>query len=137
MPIVLANQSKARLIDSERMFLNSCKIRLFTVNYVPVGAMILTDFQPYPGDTGLSVINSPVFASAVLNGANQGELLAPTITWTASFSAGAITIYGYFVYDATTSLVVYAERASVPFTVSGAGQTYSVTPRKQMDTMLG
>lgn len=135
MTIVLANESKAVLIDLERTYLNGCRIRLYTVNYVPVAGMLLTSFQPYPTDTGLAVVKTPVFGPATLNATFQGELLAPSLTWTTAFDGGTQTVYGYVVYDPVSLKVVFAERASAPFTITGPGQPYIVVPRKVMDTL--
>lgn len=134
MSIVLHLLKLPTLLDQERTYLNTLVMKLFSNNFTPVATDTLGAFT-VPADTGLLLGKTPVFAVATLNGLNEGELIAPTLTWTASFSAGALTIYGYFVYDPADNTVVYSERAVAPFPVTAAGQTYSVTPRKVMDTM--
>ena len=135
MTIMLANAAKAKLIEQERSYLNGLLMRLYTVDYVPTASMTLANFQPAPADSGLSPDKPIAFTPAVLNGANQGELNAAALTWTAAYNAGNITVFGYYVWDSVNNWVVYAERAPTPFPVTAPGQTYTVTPRKQMDTM--
>jgi hypothetical protein len=139
MSIVLARSSKAKLIEQERAFLNTCSLRLFKNNLVPTDANVVGDFTEVSaagGDTGYAAGGvAPGFTVATLNGAFQGQIVAPTVTWVFTFSAGGFTVYGYYVVDPATGLLVYSERAAAPFTVTAAGQTFSVTPKKVMDTM--
>lgn len=133
MSIVLANLKKAQLLETTRAYLNSLEYRLFVNNFAPIAAMVLADFTECT-DTGYSP-EPPAFSLAALSVANKGETVGPTITWTLTHSPGDYTIYGYYVVDpADSDKVVYAERAAQPFTVTAAGQTYSVTPRYTRDT---
>lgn len=141
MSIVLANGKKAKLIDQERTYLNTLKLVLFKSNTTPVGTNVVGDFtfvsdSGYePGVPGTGGVTNVGFTAGTLNGSNQGQLLAPTVTWVFTHNGGDFTVYGYAFIDPADGAVVYSERALTPFLCTGAGQTYSVTPKKVMDTM--
>lgn len=134
MPIVLANVNKAVLLDQERGYLNARKVRLYTNDPALTGAMVMSTFT-FPADSGGKVVYAVYFAQAILNVANQGELDGQPLTWNFTHDFGDFTVYGYVVYDDVGNTPVYAERAPAPFTCTAAGQTYTVTLKKFMDTM--
>lgn len=134
MAIVLTNNGKVALIEEERTFLNGCTLRLFVNNYVPVAGSVVGNFTECT-DSGYAGFTPIGFAAATLNGSNQGQILAPAVTWTFTHDVGDFTVYGYYVTRASDGQVVYAERAASPFLVTAPGQTYTVVPKKVMDTM--
>lgn len=132
MPIVLANQKKAKVLETTRALYNATKYRLFKNDYTPVAGMNAASFTEVT-DTGYTT-KVPVWAAAVLNAANKGELLAPILTWVFTHAGGNFTVYGYFVTDDADNEVIYAERAAASVLISVAGQTYSVVPKYTRDT---
>lgn len=131
--MVLMNAKKAKLLEQERTYLNTLQLRLFINNLVPVATNVTADFTQCT-DGGYAGVTNVGFTAAILNGAQQGQTTAPAVTWTFTFSAGSQTIYGYYMVDPLDGITVFAERAPTPFTITGAGQTYTVTPKKIMDT---
>jgi len=125
--IVLLNQKKAKVIDTTRSLFNASKYRLFKNDYSPVEGAVTADFTEVT-DSGY-VAKVPVFAAGVLNASNEGELLAPILTWVFIHAGGDFAIYGYYVTDDADDEVIFAERAPASILISVAGQTYSVTPK--------
>lgn len=135
--IVLANAYKAPLLDLERATLNSYFYGLFVNNVTPDGDTAIGDLVEPTFDTGYAATGrgSPGFVPATLNGDDQGELVGLPITWTFDHNAGDLTVYGYFVATSSSGgFLVYSERDPAPLLVDAAGRTYTVTPRKIMDT---
>lgn len=135
MPIVLANISKAKLLQQKIPYLNGLQLHLFVNNITPDGTFNVAAFQE-PTDGGYHPVSPPLnFQPAYLNGQAKGETDGLPITWTFTFSTGAFVVYGYFLTDQANGNLVYSERATTPFSVTGAGQTYTVTLVMLEDTM--
>lgn len=134
MSIVLMNNGKVALIEEERTFLNGCTIRLYKNDKVPAPGDVVGNYTEVT-DSGYAGFTPIGFTAATLNGSNQGQLLAPAITWTFTHDGGDFTVYGYYVTRASDGQVMYAERTASPFLVTAPGQTYTVVPKKVMDTM--
>lgn len=125
--LVILNQKIAKLLDQKKTFLNQCKLRLFVTNITPTQASVDGDFI-VTTDTGyVAGITSPVFPSASASG-GVATATAPTITFTFTHSAGDFTVYGWFLTDTSDSDHVVMAQAETPFTCTGAGQTYTITP---------
>lgn len=133
--IVLANGKKAEMLDQEQTYLNTLELRLFTNNFTITGATVVGDFVECT-DSGYSSVVDVGFPAAILNMDDQGETTADPITWAFTFSGGAFVVYGYYFTDpADGDAFVFGENASSPFSVTGVGQTYTVVPRVQLDTL--
>jgi hypothetical protein len=131
--MILANGKKAKLLEQERTYLNTLTLKLFINNITPADADVVAAYTQC-ADGGYAGVTNVGFTAATLNGSNQGQVIAPAITWTFTFSVGGFTVYGYYMTDPADSTLVLAERAPSPFTVTAAGQTYTVTPKKIMTT---
>jgi hypothetical protein len=112
--------------------LNNCLYHLYTNDYVPAVGSALNNFTEC-NDAGYTMWG-PNFAPSVINAAQQGEIDGPAKTFTFAFDKGGFTVYGYYVTN-SQNVVIYAERAPAPFTVTAAGQTYTVVPKKLLGTM--
>lgn len=136
--LVLANAKKATLLTQKVIYLNSLRYKLYTAvtGGAPTGASVIGDFT-IVSDTGHAAAGmAPNFGTTILNGANQGQTTGAAINWTFTFSGGVpFTILGYVVIDPTDGKLVYSQVAPAPFTCSGAGQSYSVTPLMLEDTL--
>lgn len=133
---VLANESKADLLEERRAFMNDCSFYLFTAvaGGVITGATLAADFTE-PTDTGYAPQN-PSYTAAVLNAGNQGEMTAPDLVYTFDYSGGVpFVILGFFVLNDTTGRLVTSQFGGTPVTISAAGQTYTVSPKELLDTM--
>lgn len=80
------------------------------------------------------------YAAATLTGSSWGSASSGTITYGSQQSFthnGGVTsnsIYGYFVVQTTSGILVYAERdASAPFTLSNSGDNVKLTPTISAD----
>jgi hypothetical protein len=140
--MVLMNGRKAKLIDQKRTFLNTLAYGLFTASTggVILDTYTLADFTVIngaggPTDTGYAAI-TPVFAAATLNGSNQGQLLAPIITYVFTYSGGVpFTILGYVAVDPVGPTLAYAQFGSSSVPIGASGDSYSITPLMLDDTM--
>lgn len=133
MDMVLANESKPRLIFCVTSYLNSeCELRLFVNDYTPVAGMTGANLTEC-SDGGYDGF-VPDFDAPTLSG-SRGRAVAPTHTWVFTHSGGDFTVYGYYWYDLTEGKVVTAQRADTPVPITGAGQTYSVTPKIEDNTL--
>lgn len=130
--LFLANGKKAKLLDQERTFLNTCILHLFTNNITVSATTVAGDFSETT-DSGYSP-SAITFATATLNGSNQGQMVAPAVTFTFNHDVGDFTIYGWFLIDPADSALVMSQNTT-NFTVTGAGQTYTVTPKVLLDRM--
>lgn len=102
------------------------RIRLFQNNYVPTpydttSAYTEATFSGYPGFTNLA------FGAAFINGANQGEIDSPQVTWTQDGGPTGNLIYGVYVTDATDKLI-YADRFPAPVNMVSVGNQIQYTP---------
>lgn len=102
-------------------------LRLYTNNVTIGDASVAADF------TEMSTLG---YASKTLNKAswtiassnNVGTASYAQQTWT--FSAGsAVTIYGYYVTDATSGLLLWAEAFALPKVAQYAGDQVLITPQ--------
>ena len=73
------------------------------------------------------------YSPVTLTGASWGTASAGTIayaqqTFTCS-GASSESVYGYFVYQTTSNILVWAERdASAPFAIANSGDAVKITP---------
>ena len=80
------------------------------------------------------------YSAATLTGASWGAAASGTITYgsqqTFTHNGGATSnsIYGYYVVQATSGTLLYAERdASAPFTLANNGDNVKITPTISAD----
>lgn len=132
--IQLADESKARLIEQERTFLNSCRYRLFVNDHEPSGLDTVDDYEQLVAGGYSAGGTAPNFLPAQLDAEGRGYLQAYTLTWIFTGSGLPVIIYGYYVVHPPTGRLVMAERAPEPIAISLPGQTFSVTPYKLMTT---
>lgn len=103
------------------------RIHLFQNNHVPVFTDVLAAYTEATFDGyGGSVVLA--WGVPFINGSNQAECDASTVTWVRSGGATSNTIYGIYVTD-NAGLLVYAERFGAPVSMTSAGDTIGYTPR--------
>lgn len=103
-------------------------LKLFVNNYTPIDATLASDLTEmstlgYAAKalTKTAWVNTAGATGAVNNGAYA------TQTWT--FTAGtAVTVYGYFVTDTTTGLLLWAEPFVSPKVIQNTGDQIIITP---------
>lgn len=102
------------------------KVRLFTAPTTNVKTNILSS---YTAATFAGYADqSPAFAAATLDANGNGQAVAPALTFTSSGPTPANTIYGYLIYDGTSSKVWYSDLFTAPITINATGQSITVTP---------
>jgi hypothetical protein len=131
--IVMMTTGLVQCLEWERPNLNGCSYRLYVNNWTPAPSDGIAAYTQC-NDSGYAAW-VPAFAASTLNGSQQGQTVGPQTTFTFTLNNGPFTIYGYYVTRPSDGQVIYAEKASVPFSVSAAGMTYTVTPQKLMGTM--
>lgn len=100
------------------------RIGLYQNNYDPQGNDLLAAYTPasFPGyaDKPLSAISNPFLSGdqAVSNG--------PITSWNWSGGPGTQTLYGWYVWDATSGYVQWAEKFATPFVISAGTPTIQV-----------
>ncbi len=134
--IVLAFVKIPDLLEQERTYLNTLELHLYVdVDVALDGDTETSDFTECT-DGGYASVVDVAFAAATLNVSNQGEVVAPTQTFVFTHDGGDFTVFGYYFTDpADGDELVFSERAAFPFEVTAPGQTYSVTPRKVMQSI--
>lgn len=131
---VLLRQKIQTLLDQEVTYLNTLDLCLFINNYTPVAGTTEADLTEPSGGTGYAR-QSVAFTSSVLDG-DKAELIGTTQTFTFTSAGGGFTIYGCFLLDPADGKAVIAQRFTSPFAITTDGQSFSVTPLKEMATMV-
>lgn len=134
MALQIANSAKPTLAALVRPFLNGLTLRLYINSYSPNPAMKRADFQEatFPGYAPAPLNDFP--APALIG--NVAKMTAPPKQFTCTGApAPAQTVYGYFVVDAQDALVYAEERTGGGVPITGAGQTFTVVPVFDTDTL--
>jgi hypothetical protein len=134
MAIRIANSIKATLLQLLVATLNGYKIHLFKNNLTPTDASVIGDFTE-ADFTGYASQNLTTFATAFLNGANQGETDAGLYTFTQSGSTTTNNIYGYYVTTAGGALVYSERNPNAPVAMTGSGLQYVVDVKFMDDSI--
>jgi len=105
------------------------RVGLFQNNYVPVAGSVLADltaatFSGY-------AVGTPVYGAATTV-ANRANAVAAALNFDHNGGATANTIYGWYVFNTTTSKLLKANTLGTPVVMDTAGNRITVT-----DTMLG
>ena len=134
---VMSTTAKVQLLELERTTLNTLYVGVFTNNYTPTDASVMSDLTEAT-DSGYAATGRqhPTFATSYLNGSNQGETDSGNLVWTMSHAGGDFTVYGYFLSTSSSGGTLYiSERLATPIPVTVAGFTLTITPKKLMDSM--
>lgn len=102
------------------------ELRLFVNDYTPVEASVADDFTE---------MSTQGYAAKELTGSSWTVTPgAPTLaeyaeqTWTFDGTGGATTVYGYYIVQATSGVVMLAERFASPPTIVNNGDQLKLTP---------
>ncbi len=104
-------------------------INLYKNDYTPVSGSVeadftIADFSGYVADQTLSGWTGPV-----PDGAGRMISNSDPATWTHDAGAGGNAIYGWYMLDGATGIIVCAERfTTAPIGMNVNGDTLSVTP---------
>lgn len=136
MAIVIPEPSRELILKN---FLNhtaaqNLTLKLFTNNYTPLigtptGGSVAADFTEASGGGYAAKTLTGSSWTLTNDGVNDGKATYADQTWTFSGAlSGSATIYGYFVVQATSGLLVWAERFSDTFTPAVANDALTVSP---------
>lgn len=131
MALVVPDAGELVWLEKVRAYMNSAggvALKLYQNNYTPVQGSVFASFTEatFSGyaTAAITDLGAPVTTS---NKAVSTSAAAKVFT----HSGGGVsnTVYGYYVVDAATFAVVWAERFSAPITMSSAVDSISITPR--------
>lgn len=102
-------------------------LKLYVNDYTPVAGSVAGDFTEM-STLGYSAKTLTMASWTIAqNGSAEAEATYAQQTWT--FTAGsAVTVYGYYVVDSGSGVLLWAERFSSPPTVQNSGDIIRVTP---------
>lgn len=128
MPLKIPDAALAAILNFKTTAFNTMGIRLhlFTNNYTPVAGSVLANFTEATFVGYASAIVGAWAAPSTSGGRASSQ--PPVITFTAPGGGLPQTVYGYYVTDAASTIVYWAERdpAATPFVFSAPGNQYSV-----------
>ena len=108
-------------------------LKLFTSNTTPGNTTTESDFTEASGGGYAAISLTGSSWSLTTNGSGEGEATyaAQTFTFTGALSGSAI-VYGYYVVQATSGLLLWAERFASTFTPAQNGDAITFTPKFQL-----
>lgn len=112
---------------------NVHKLYLFQNNFVPLDSSVLGDFTEATFSGYASQSISYTAASLVGDFAICADSAARTFT--VGMGGVSNTIYGYYVVDQTTGLLVYAERFSASINMNTVGATITLTVQVTLSSL--
>ena len=129
MAILIPNASEVTLLQAALGFSTPGNqlLKLFVNNVVPGDADVAATYTEM-STLGYAAKTLTKGSWSVASTANVGTASYAQQTWT--FSAGtAVTVYGYFVVDATSGLLLWAESFTTPKVAQFAGDQILITPQ--------
>lgn len=108
-------------------------LKLFTNNYTPVAGSTESDFTEAAGGGYTSKSLTGSSWTVTTNGSGEAEAVyaAQTFTFTGALT-GTATVYGYFVVNSSSGLLLWAERFSSSYTPAVNGDAITFTPTFQL-----
>ncbi len=102
-------------------------LKLFVNNYTPVDASVAADFTEMSTlGYAAKTLTKTSWTVGQVSSVAQGSY--PEQTWT--FTAGTlVTVYGYYIVDATSGLLLWAENFSSSKDVQNSGDLIKITPK--------
>ena len=94
-------------------------LKLFVNDYTPVEGSVAGDFTE---------MSTQGYAAKTLTAASWTTGIYAQQTWTFDGTGGSTIVYGYFVIDAGTGTIMFAERFGTPPTIVNNGDQIKVTP---------
>lgn len=119
---------KQILIDASSVWTTTAlKLHLFSSNTTPTTSSVLADFTECTF-AGYAAISMTGWAAPSV-AAHVAKMLAAVKTFTRSTTGAAQNVYGYYVTDNGSTILLWAERDPLaPIVVTNEGDSYTVTP---------
>ena len=99
-------------------------LKLYVNDYTPVEGSVAGDFTE---------MSTQGYAAKTLTAASWSSGAYAQQTWTFDGTGGSTIVYGYFVIDAGTGVIMFAERFGTPPTIVNNGDQIKVTPTVAAD----
>lgn len=99
-------------------------LKLFVNDYTPVEGSVASDFTE---------MSTQGYAAKTLTAASWSSGAYAQQTWTFDGTGGSTTVYGYFVIDAGSGTIMFAERFGSPPTIVNNNDQIKVTPTVTAD----
>lgn len=94
-------------------------LKLYVNDYTPVEGSVAGDFTE---------MSTQGYAAKTLTAASWSSGAYAQQTWTFDGTGGSTVVYGYFVIDAGSGTIMFAERFGTPPTIVNNGDQIKVTP---------
>lgn len=107
-------------------------LKLFSNNYTPISTTVVGDFTEVTGGGYAAKTLTGTSWTVATNASNEAEATyaAQTFTFTGAIGGSGI-VYGYYVIQTTSGLLLWAERFASSFTPTTNGDSFTFTPRIQ------
>jgi len=129
MPLLIPSASENKLLEFMLGFATpgGQMLKLYVNDVTPADADVAATYTEMTthGYAAKTLLKSE-WAVAQNGGVAEGSQAAQTWTFTA---AAAVTVYGYFITDTTTGLLLWAERFTNGKVIQNAGDQIIVTPK--------
>ena len=132
MPLLVPNGSEATMLEAilNKTAPQNLVLRLFTNNQTPAEGHVALDYTEASGN-GYAAINLTAASWTVAEGA-PSEASYPEQTFT--FTGALGNVYGYYVTQATSGKLMWAERfTGAPFNIANNGDQIKVTPKLTLE----
>lgn len=129
MPLIVSNASEVTLMQFALGFSTPGNqiLKLFTNNVTPGDADVAATYTEM-GVQNYAAKTLTKGSWSVVSSTNVGTATYAAQTWMFDGTGGAVTVYGYYVVDATTGLLLWAEAFSSGKVVQYAGDSITITP---------
>lgn len=102
-------------------------IKLFVNNYTPVEGSVASSFtEMTTHGYAAKTLARADWTIATNAGVSDATNLLQTWTFTA---AAAVIVYGYFIIETTSAIILWAELFPTPQTIQNAGDQIKITPK--------
>jgi len=129
MTLVVPNASEVSLVEFMlgKSTPNNQELRLFVNNKTPGDTDVAADYTQM-STQGYAAKTLTKGSWTVASSSNVGTATYAAQTWNFNGSGGATTVYGYYVVDSVSGLLLWAEAFNSPKLVQYSGDQITVTP---------
>ncbi len=134
MALLVVDEGKVQILELllSGNFSSDVTLGLYSNNHTPTASDTLADYTDatFPDYAPAT----PAFATPTLVSGKGKMVESPAIDFVRGVGAGTEDIYGYYVYDSSASILLWAELAAAPITIANVGDTITVTLSLTCDT---
>lgn len=127
MALLVPNVGEKEMLERILNGTDDLVLHLFQVDHTPVEADVVTSYQEV--NTGGYTEISLTAAWTIAGDPTEGSYPQVSFAFT-----GAATVYGYYVTNGDSSILLWAERFSDgPYNIPSGGGSVKITPKIQLD----